>query len=125
MTRFGDWNARNRELLSETQRLGGNPYHRTYLEATMPTPTWKKEFALLWGNVLDELQEQGVLVIPSGNKVSAVLLAFIEHVHRHGQINILRQLIDELSPVSKLLSSAYALDLIQARKEELEANVHL
>ena len=24
--RYGDWNAKNRELLQETERLGGNPY---------------------------------------------------------------------------------------------------
>jgi hypothetical protein len=88
----------------------------------MPTPTWKKEFALLWGDALDELQEQGLLEVPSGKKASAVLLAFIEHVHRHGQINILRQLTDELRPVSKLLSSAYALERLEETKKELEAD---
>jgi hypothetical protein len=88
----------------------------------MPTPTWKKEFALLWGDALDELQEQGLLEVPSGKKASAVLLAFIEHVHIHGQINILRQLIDELRPVSKLLSSAYALERLEETKKELKSS---
>lgn len=32
--RFGDWNAKNRELLEETQKLGGNKYREKYLEAT-------------------------------------------------------------------------------------------
>lgn len=32
-TRSGDWNCKNRELLEETQRLGGNPYVRKYEEA--------------------------------------------------------------------------------------------
>jgi hypothetical protein len=28
--RYGDWNAKNRELLEETQRLGGNKYREIY-----------------------------------------------------------------------------------------------
>ena len=30
MQRFGDWNAKNRQLWEETQRLGGNKYRETY-----------------------------------------------------------------------------------------------
>lgn len=30
--RHGDWNAKNRELLEETERLGGNKYRQVYLD---------------------------------------------------------------------------------------------
>jgi hypothetical protein len=30
MQRYGDWNAKNRELLAETQALGGNKYREIY-----------------------------------------------------------------------------------------------
>jgi hypothetical protein len=88
----------------------------------LSTREWKTECALLFGNALDELQEGGALHVPSGKKASAVLLAFIEQVRAQGQVEVLQQLIDELSPVSKLLSSAYALERLEETKKELEAN---
>jgi hypothetical protein len=30
--RYGDWNAKNRQLWEETQRLGGNKYREIYLK---------------------------------------------------------------------------------------------
>jgi hypothetical protein len=138
MSRFGDWNAKNRELLSETQRLGRNSYYRMYLEAAMPAKDvkedfaqpkrpreWKAEFALLFGKALDELQQGGALHVGSGRKASAVLLAFIEQVRVQGQVEVLEQLIEELSPVSKLLSSAYALERLEETKKELKIKSEL